>query len=245
MLARVRIIGVGASDSVEHFNASALVSMGSENILIDCGYTAKVALHRQGFSFADVTGVYISHLHADHVFGLERLGSERLFSGGPRPTLYIDESLVDELWQRCLSGSMGHIYEGRRELHDYFNLVPLHQQHPFYIGKVRCEQFEVIHTPNKRCFGVNIGHKLLFTGDTMPIADVLAAQTFDVGFHDVSFYDENPVHAGFNKLINQYPPALRNKLYLIGYNDNWRDFTRVAAQHFKGLAHQGMEMDIV
>jgi hypothetical protein len=41
------------------------------------------------------------------VFGLERLAYESKFKYNNRVTLYIDERIEEELWDKTLSGSLG------------------------------------------------------------------------------------------------------------------------------------------
>ena len=72
-------------------------------MLIDCGSDIKHSLFEQGLSHTDIDAVYISHLHADHVGGLEWLGFSKLFNDKKKPKLYISPKLQTELWNNVLS----------------------------------------------------------------------------------------------------------------------------------------------
>lgn len=73
------IIGCGHSESLLHHNNNALVSNSNGLLLIDCGHTAKHALHDLGLTIGDVDEIFITHVHGDHVFGLERFAYETRF----------------------------------------------------------------------------------------------------------------------------------------------------------------------
>ena len=74
-----QMVGTGSSDSATMFNTSAAVVSESGAFLIDCGHTIKHALNDSGIGFDNISGIFISHVHGDHVFGLERVGYEYLF----------------------------------------------------------------------------------------------------------------------------------------------------------------------
>ena len=83
------ILGCGHSESLTLFNTNAAVRDHGRLFLIDCGWTIKAALQAQGHGFADIDGIFITHVHGDHVFGLERIGYEARFKLGRRIPLYL------------------------------------------------------------------------------------------------------------------------------------------------------------
>lgn len=235
------IIGCGHSESFDNFNNNALVKSSQGNLLIDAGYTIKNALHAQGMTIKDINAVFITHVHGDHVFGLERLAYESKFRYQTRIALYYHESLYDELWHQTLKGSMGKHGDGEASLEDYFDLFP--------IASLECEiyshQFQLFqnkHTPGKPSFGININEKLFFSGDTTAIPEIISDLTFDVGFHDVTLSPFNPVHASINSLIEKYPLDIRKKLYLMSYEDHWPEYATQVEENFLGFARQGMHI---
>jgi len=66
---QVRYIGTGEAFDHRRTNTSILVE-GPERILLDCGYSVPHALWAQSLDPDWLDGVYISHFHADHCFGL-------------------------------------------------------------------------------------------------------------------------------------------------------------------------------
>jgi ribonuclease BN (tRNA processing enzyme) len=57
-----------------------------------------------GLGAKDVDALYVSHLHADHIGGIEWLGFSRYFGKGPKPDLYVNERLSHSLWENSLRG---------------------------------------------------------------------------------------------------------------------------------------------
>jgi len=62
-----------------------------------------------------------------------------------------------------------------------------------------------------------------------------------VACHDVTFADANPVHATLKSLIHEYDQETRNMMWLIGYDDNWRNHLNEVSENFAGLTVQGQE----
>jgi hypothetical protein len=190
--------------------------------ILGCGHTIKHALHDQNMSFRDVDAVYISHVHGDHVFGLERLAYEALFKYKKRVKLFFHESLQQELWDQTLKGSLGRIGEGPACFDDFFDLHPLSSPEFSVLGN-HYQLVPVKHTPGKPAFGLQINDDVFYSTDTIAIPDVIASLDFHTCFHDVTLSSKNPVHATLGSLIEQYPENTRKKMYLMSYEDHWRE----------------------
>ena len=69
-LFRVTLLGTGAPPPVlDRFGPSTLVEAGKEKFIFDAGRGAMQRLHQLGIPFADITGVFLTHHHSDHVVG--------------------------------------------------------------------------------------------------------------------------------------------------------------------------------
>jgi len=53
--------------------ASALVRVGGEMVLFDCGEGTQVAMRAPGWGFGGLSTIFLTHVHADHVAGLPGL----------------------------------------------------------------------------------------------------------------------------------------------------------------------------
>lgn len=236
------ILGCGHSESLTHFNTNAAIRERGRLFLIDAGWTIKPALAAQGHGFADVDGIFITHVHGDHVFGLERIGYESRFGLNRRIPLHLLPALEDELWTHTLQGSMGGNSEGAQQLGDYFDVHYVTRER-LCTPQVNAQLIETHHTPGKLCRGLLLEDRVLFTSDTRPIPG-LADLDFTIGFHDVTFQNGNPVHASLEELLDVYPASLRKRLYLMSYDDHYAQFEDRVNAEFAGLARQGMTVPL-
>lgn len=70
----VTLLGTGTpATSIERFGPSTLVEAGNQRLLFDCGRGATIRLSQLGLQPAEVTAVFLTHLHSDHVNGLSDL----------------------------------------------------------------------------------------------------------------------------------------------------------------------------
>ena len=81
---RVTFVGTGEALDPDLPNTSLLVQ-GQRTLLLDCGYAVPHALWSLTRDPDLLDGVYLSHLHADHAFGLPALLLWMRLSGRTRP----------------------------------------------------------------------------------------------------------------------------------------------------------------
>lgn len=71
---KVTLLGTGTPiPMVERFGPSILVEAGSEKLLFDCGRGATIRLWQLHIPLSDVTAVFFTHLHSDHIVGFPDL----------------------------------------------------------------------------------------------------------------------------------------------------------------------------
>jgi ribonuclease Z len=71
---RVTLLGTGgALPSLERSGPATLVEAGSEVLLFDCGHDVAQRLTQAGVALKDVSAVFLTHLHSDHVVGFPDL----------------------------------------------------------------------------------------------------------------------------------------------------------------------------
>lgn len=239
-MAVLTMTGVGHSEAMTHWNNNAMITVGDRRLLIDAGYTIKFALRDLALDLSAVDGVFITHVHADHCFGLERLAYECRFKYGFKPRLFLPPGVYDELWEQTLKGVMGQVGEGPATLEDFFEVVQLSGDSFDYHG-VRIEFFQNAHTPNKPSYGLFINGHLLFSGDTRPIVDQVLRRDPRTILHDCTLSEWNPVHASLSELQSAYPEALRRRMYLMSYEDHFAEFDDEVRRSFAGFARQGQE----
>lgn len=212
-----------------HSNMLLINEDTQKKFLIDCGSDARLSLHKQNMSHLDIDSVYISHLHADHAGGLEWLALTRKFD--PRckekPTLFICETLVDDLWNKTLSGGLSTIQCEFAQLSTFFNVSPVPINGTFLWSDVEFRLVQTVHVMN----GFSLMHsfgllfqinklKIFITTDTQfaPKQMMDFYKISDIIFHDCETAPNmSGVHAHYHELA-ALPESLKAKMWLYHYN---------------------------
>jgi ribonuclease BN (tRNA processing enzyme) len=216
--------GVGAAWAPHFGNSSAVIEAGATRLLIDCGHSVPARLHRIDLTLGDLDAVFISHLHGDHVYGLEEWGFRNHLHWNRRPPLFIAEELADPLWRQVLSGTMGQLAGSARTMADYFTVVPMLPGEPHTVGPLRVMIHPVLHVPNAPAYGIRIDHgaaRAAFTCDTVAPVNPWFYDGAAVVFHDCSFNPVYPgtVHSHFDQIL-KYPEEYRRKTSLVHFDDS-------------------------
>ncbi len=219
--------GTGAAWATYYGNASAVLEAEGQRLLIDCGHTVPGRLRQMDLSLRDIDAVFLSHLHGDHIYGLEEWGFRSFLQWQIKPYLLIAADLVAPLWRNVLSGTMAQVCDQHCTLRDYFTVVPLHSGQPQTLGPWTLEMHPVRHVPNACSYGVKVRAEnavLGFTCDSLADADPWFYEDTDLVFHDCSFtpYFPTTVHAHIEQL-RAYPQAFREKTLLVHYDDDIRE----------------------
>ena len=212
----LRFHGVGNASAVELGSAMATLERGGAPWLtIDCGGEGLTAFQAR---YGDMPmAVFITHVHLDHVAGMERLFVASYFDPARRGQvrLYVPAPLVPLLHQRIASYP-NVLAEGGANFWDAFQLVPVGEA--FWHDGQRLEVFPVRHHWPDTAFGLRLRGSVVWTGDTRPIPEMLAghADAGELIAHDCGLHG-NPSHSGIDDLEREYPPALLARCVLYHY----------------------------
>lgn len=211
----------------ENFQSNMIIKSGEKTLLIDCGSDARHSLAAVGLSHKDIDDVYISHLHADHVGGLEWLAFTNHFQPIPkRPQLYIHPSLRERLWDNVLSGGLQSL-EGERPacLADFYEVMPI-EEHGFWWNDLYFKLVQTIHVCNGNQLAPSYGlyfetkqTKVFLTTDTQFESERYQEYfaKADLIFHDCDTGKHiSPVHAHFSQLA-KLPDSIKAKMWLYHY----------------------------
>ncbi len=210
----LRFLGVGGSHSVGLGPASAVLECGGRPVLlIDCGPGTPRSFKEHYGHWPQA--IFVTHVHLDHVGGLEQLYSWIRPDGGTPARIYVPSEIVHLLHQRmgCLSNSLT---EGRGNFWDSFQIVPV--SGGFWHAGRWFDVFETRHHAPRFAFGLRLAGRFLYTGDTRPIPELLRhyGNTGERLFHDCAL-EHNLSHTGWTDIEREYETCLRRRMVLYHY----------------------------
>jgi ribonuclease Z len=195
---KVTLLGTGTPPPVmNRFGPSILVEAGGQKFLFDAGRGALQRLGQLGVRWQDVDGVFLTHLHSDHVVGFPDLwltgwlvnpGRDRpLPVWGPRGT----RKMMSHLEQAYEFDIRIRLYDDRASPDGVVILAEdISEGTILEKAGVRIMAFEVDHKPVKPAFGYRIdygGRSVVLSGDTRVSQNLIRhAQGVDLLVHEVA-----------------------------------------------------------
>lgn len=228
---KLTFIGTGSAFTVgsDNYHSNMLLENDAhQKLLIDCGSDARLALHDVGLSHDDIDHVYISHLHADHVGGLEWLAFSRKFgSEKAKPAIYIEQSHLNKLWPHVLSGGLSTLQGEEAKLSTFFDVKAIQNEDPFEWQNLKIKVVKTCHAmsnseevPSYGLFFKANGNQVYITTDTRFCPEKVDEyyQKADIIFQDCETATrKSGVHAHYEQLVT-LPTAIKNKMWLYHYN---------------------------
>jgi hydroxyacylglutathione hydrolase len=233
---KFNFLGVGSAFSKKYGNTSALVAVENDGIekrlLIDCGRTTPDDLVNAGYTWADIDAIFISHIHGDHVYGLEEAGFMSRYVYNRKPhIIFPHPKLQTDLWDKVLKGTMMNGDLDRiMTFDDYFTFQAVNREEAFFdFNDVMFSVYPTLHIRNKKSYGLIIGEKdyVIYTADSKLNKDLIDI-AFNDGckaiFHDCQFmHNEQRVHTSLDDLMT-LREDLRKTIHIMHYGDNLADF---------------------
>jgi ribonuclease BN (tRNA processing enzyme) len=236
--ADVRIIPLGVGEAFASRNYTTCLALGAGDawMLVDCPHPVRKMLREgshaagQPLDLDRVSGVALSHLHADHCSGLEDFGFYAYYALGRRARLLAHPEVSANLWDGLLSGGMG---EDRSvhgpgtppvvmHLDDYFEVTALSESHPVTFGPFSVECRLTHHSIATTAFRITAaGRTFGFSADTAYDPALIAwLEPCDLIVHEVTTFPGSAVHTPYDRLA-ALPAPLRARMRLIHYSDTF------------------------
>ncbi|MDF2835075.1 MAG: beta-lactamase domain protein [Paenibacillus sp.] len=221
----ITMLGTGSAFAKRFNNNNALIEAGQSRLLVDCGITLPKALHDQEVSFSELDAVLISHIHGDHVGGLEELAFQMMFKYGRKPVLYIADTLVAPLWEHTLKGGL--VQGELNELEHFFEVRPLSPGRTYeLLPGIKVELIKTDHIPGKDSYSFIFNDAFFYSADmkfNAELLDSLAARGIHTIYHDCQLEAPGAVHACLDELLT-LPRELQERTWLMHYGDAIDDY---------------------
>lgn len=226
----LRFIPLGTGDAFSARWYSSCLALEAEGawLLVDCPHpirkmmaeasaTAGVAL-----DVGALSGVVVTHLHADHASGLEGLGYFFHFALRRPAPLLAHPDVVTRLWAGHLAAGMEQLLPAvgapmrEMSLEDYFVHTPLDPARAVPLGPFSIECRPTIHHIPTTALRIRAGGRCLgYSADTAFDPTLIAwLAEADLVIHETN----HGVHTPYERLA-ELPAALRAKMRLIHYPD--------------------------
>lgn len=252
---RITFLGSGSAFCLDNYQSNMLIEDGNLKLLFDCGSDIRFALKEQGLNALNIDGVYISHLHADHVGGLEYIAFMNYFvktiKTGFRPALIGNHQLIRDVWKKTLCGGLQSIQMVDAKLDTFFDVKSVQTNGTFIFGQTEYKLVQTVHVVADRTlvksFGLIFrtpgGKKIFITSDTQfspsQLKDFIVQA--DMVFHDceTSPYASG-VHAHYDDM-KSLPDELKAKIWLYHVSDG--ELPDAEADGFQGIVKKGSVFD--
>jgi ribonuclease Z len=195
-LITVTLLGTGSPQPImERFGPSILVQAGNETLLFDAGRGCLQRLNQLNLSYANLSALFLTHLHSDHIVGLPDLWlTGWLLSKRETPLNVFGPAGSNELIQNL---QKAFAFDIKIRIDDdkapaegsILLVIEIKQGIIYEKNGVRVIAFEVDHYPVVPAFGYRVefkGHSVVLSGDTRYSENLIKfAKGTDLLIHEV------------------------------------------------------------
>jgi ribonuclease BN (tRNA processing enzyme) len=225
----VIVLGAGDTFSAVHRTSAVLLACDGFHLAIDCPDTYRGALRdaaqRSGrpLDLAAIDHVLITHVHGDHMNGLEGLAFFKHFVEHKRLRLVTSDDVRTVIWEQRLRASMERLWDETSfralAFDDYFDHVPLAWDGAIEVGPFRVHARRTKHhVPTSALLVEANGATFGYSADTAFDPELIAwLSRADVVLHETNF---GPAHTPYESLA-ALPAETRARIRLIHYPDSF------------------------
>jgi ribonuclease Z len=206
---RVVLLGTqgGPTFSAQRLGIATLVLAGSEALLFDAGRGVTTGMLRADVNPADVTRVFITHLHSDHVISLPELLISPWASQGRRTPLEVWGPSGTQLMMQKFQEALAFDIHVRRDVDEKLPAggvrvvaTDIREGLVYEANGVKVTAFLVDHGPVKPAFGYRVefrGHSVALSGDTTPSDNLVKySRGVDLLIHEIGQFKGDPALSG-------------------------------------------------
>jgi ribonuclease Z len=195
---KVTLLGTGTPvPAMNRFGPSILIEAGDHKFLFDAGRGAMQRLNQLKVRWQSIDGVFLTHLHSDHVVGFPDLWLTGWLVGpgrnrplpvwGPRGT----QKMMSKLEEAYEFDIRIRLYDDRAAPDGVVLLAQdINEGVAFEKNGLRITAFEVDHSPVRPAFGYRVdygGRSIVLSGDTRVSQNLIRhAQGVDLLVHEVA-----------------------------------------------------------
>ncbi len=226
MSLKLQMAGTGSAFAKNYFNNNALLYIGDYTLMIDFGITAPLALHQMNIPLDRIDGILITHMHADHIGGLEEFAFQMKYIFKKRIKLFVPRLLIQPLWEHSLKAGMESTEDAGLE--NFFALVPLEEGSPFKVADgLSMEILRTEHVPGKLSYSLLINETIFYSADIRfnrkLLEDIYNERKCRHVLHDCQLQPPETVHATLDQLLT-LPEEIQKITLLMHYGDQMPDY---------------------
>ncbi|MCI0639384.1 MAG: MBL fold metallo-hydrolase [Gemmataceae bacterium] len=222
---RILPLGVGDAFSAKHYSSSIAVESGGQWLLVDCPHPVRKMVREAAatagiaLDVAQFLAVALTHLHGDHVSGLETLAFYYRYALRKKLALCTHPAVAADLWCKHLAGSMEYSLPAvgaapvQRVFEDFFGLYQIDENQTAAIGPFTLSCKRTLHSVPTVAYRVQAGGRTLGLSADTPFDPELIAWLGDA---DLIVHEAGGAypHTEYDKLL-QLSDDLKKKMRLI------------------------------
>ncbi|MEX2416699.1 MAG: MBL fold metallo-hydrolase [Paenibacillaceae bacterium] len=224
---QLQMTGTGNAFARRYFNNNALIQCNDYHLMIDMGATCPLGLHQMNYPIERLDGILITHLHSDHIGGLEEVAFRFKYLYQKKLTLFVPDTLVDWLWEHSLKSGLYNEDHNCIALSDYFNVVTFKEGIPLMISPgLVVESVRTHHIPTKFSYSLFI-NDIFYSADMVFNRALVESAVYDRNchyiLHDCQLIGPGLVHTTLEELLT-LPDDIQSRTLLMHYDDEMEQF---------------------